>query len=174
MRRIIVFVLAAVRAALAGVAAALDHIARLFGGGRPPVQTPPPALTSDEVREEYVGAYEREAAADADHASDLGQAVHQYASAEDPRVRCAVDLGGLKPAQMDWLLGLRDEDLCRLAQAGPTACERAVAGKRSGIVGLPMPAIESAAHQFEGPHPVRNLLADRIRSARTRDADLLA
>lgn len=174
MRRILTLVLMAVRAAMSGVATMLDRIARLFGRGGPSMPMPPQALPPDEVREEYSDAYEREAAADAAVSSDLGHAVHQYAAAEDPGVRCAVDLGGLNSAQIDWLLGLNDEDLRRLAQAGPRVCERAVSGRRSGIIGLPFPAIENAAPQVEGPHPVRDFLTDRVRLARARNAELLA
>ncbi len=175
MRMFLVMVLVAVRAAMMGVAAALDRIARLFGGNGSPVPMPPAALPSEEVREEYADAYEREAAADQATASDLGHAIHQYAAADDPSVRCAVDLGGLSHSQMDWLLALKDEDLKRLAQAGPRVCEKAVTGRRSGIVGLPSPAIENAAHEaISGPHPVRDFLSDRIRLARARHADLLA
>ena len=153
----------------------LDRIARLFGGGGSQVPKPPTALPAEEVREEYEDAFEREAAADAAVASDLGHAVHQYASADDPGVRCAVELGGLSHSQMDWLFALSDEDLRRLAQAGPKACEKAVAGRRSGIIGLPVPAIENAAHEaISGPHPVRDFLSDRIRLARARHADLPA
>lgn len=88
-------------------------------------------------------------------------AVHQYASADDPGVRCVVDLAGLDYQQMDWLLSLKDEHLRKLASAGPRVCELAVAGRRSGIVGLPAPKLEDAAHEIT-VHPVRSLLDDRI------------
>jgi hypothetical protein len=170
MRKILVAVLVAVRAAMSGVAAALDRIARMFGGGGPAL--PPPAITGEDVRGEVLDAYEREAAADEARASDVGMSVYQYASADDPGVRCAVDLGGLSRIQMDWLLGLTDDHLRRLAKAGPRACEMAVSGRRSGIIGLPVPALENAAYEIEGPNPIRDLLADRIRSRSRRAAAL--
>jgi hypothetical protein len=156
---------------MTGVSAVLGRIARMFGVGGP---TPPPPvpLTPEDVRGEVMDAYEREAAADEARASDIGLAVHQYASADDPGTRCAVDLAGLDRAQMDWLLSLGDEHLRKLASAGPRACELAVCGKRSGIIGLPTPEIENAAHEISGPHPVRDLLADRIRARSRRTAAL--
>jgi hypothetical protein len=173
MRRLLIIVLTAVRAAMSGAAAALDRIARMFGGGGP---TPPPPvpLTPEDVRGEVLDAYEREAAADEARASDIGLAVHQYASADDPGIRCAVDLAGLSRPQMDWLLGLTDEHLRKLASAGPRACELAVSGRRSGIIGLPVPAVENAAYEIEGPNPVRDLLSGRIRASRSRRTAALA
>jgi hypothetical protein len=83
---------------MSGAAAVLDRISRLFDGGGSSMPTPPVAITPDEVCEKMMDAYEREAAADEAIASDLGQAIHQYAAADDPGIRCAVDLGGLNPA----------------------------------------------------------------------------
>ena len=64
-----------------------------------------------------------------------GAVVHSYAAAA-PQDRATVDLSPLSATQMSWLLSLSDADLARLAQAGPRACDRAAAGKRSGVVGL--------------------------------------
>jgi hypothetical protein len=140
----------------------------MFSGGGSYTPPPPiPTMTAVDVRDEYEDGYERQAAAAEARASDIGMAVHQYASSEDPGVRCAVDLGGLDYAQMDWLLSLKDDDLRKLAQAGPRACELAVTGRRSGIIGLPAPRVEDAAHEIT-MHPIRSLLDDRIRRARVR------
>ncbi len=59
MLRIIRLVIVAVRAAMIGVAAVLDRIARLFGGGGSQVPKPPTALPAEEVREEYEDAFEK-------------------------------------------------------------------------------------------------------------------
>lgn len=174
MRRILACILLAVRAALTGVGIVLDRIAGVFGRGGSHAQMPSAAMSPEDARGEVVGAYEREAAAHQARASDLGLAVHSYASAVDPDVRCAVDLATLNQAQTDWLLGLRDEDLKRLAQAGPKACEAAVNGKRSGVVGLALPKSDDAAQEIDRPHPVKNLLDNRIRLSRARDAELAA
>jgi len=64
--------------------------------------------------------------------------LHDYASATK-EVRATVDLSGLTPEQTDWLFGLSDEDLESLAKAGPAACEKALSGKRCGVVGLELP-----------------------------------
>jgi hypothetical protein len=157
----------AAAATLRGALKVVEHIGRMFSGGG---YTPPPSLhtmTAADVRDEYEDGYEREASAADARASDIGNAVHQYAAATDPGIRCAVDLAGLDYAQMDWLLALSDDDLRKLAQAGPRACELAVTGRRSGIVGLPAPKIEDAAHEVV-MHPIRSLLDDRIRRARVR------
>ncbi|MFU0507367.1 hypothetical protein [Pseudaminobacter sp. NGMCC 1.201702] len=136
---------------------------RLLGIAPPAMpMLPQPSTTPEDVRDEYREAIAAETA-DNRYANDLGKAVHRYASAGDPDIRSAVDLSALSPAQMDWLLGLGDEDLKRLATAGPKACELAVLGKRSGVVGLAAPA--ATAPEIEGPHSVRNLLVDRIRAA---------
>lgn len=153
------------RAILQAILGIVAAICRLFGI-RPPsmLRLPIPSTTPEDVRDEYRDEYTREVANDHVRASDVGMAVHQYASQRDPAIRGAVDLGGLSPSQTDWLLGLRDDDLQRLAQAGPKAAELAVTGKKCGIVGLPIPAADKP--EIEGPNPVRDLLVDRIRRAR--------
>lgn len=149
----------------------IQSLCRLFGL-RPPAtpQFAAPSTTPDDVRDEYNDAYEREAAEDEALSSDIGMSVYQYAAATDPAVRGAVDISGLSPAQTDWLLGLRDGDLQKLAAAGPRACELAASGKRSGIVGLPQPTAMS--REIEGPHPVRNLLMERIQASHAARAKL--
>jgi hypothetical protein len=49
--------------------------------------------------------------------SDIGMAVHQYASANESWVRTAVDLTGLSTIQFSWLMQLSDADLEELAAA---------------------------------------------------------
>lgn len=117
-----------------------NDVARLLGrGGESMPAAYVPETSVNDVLDEFRDRHAREMATDHAHVGDVGRAVHQYAAAEGPDVRCAVDLSPLSPTQTDWLLGLRDGDLARLTKAGPRACELAARGKRSGLVGLPMP-----------------------------------
>lgn len=114
--------------------------ARLLGrGGESMPASYVPETSVSDVLDTFRDHHARELATDHGHVGDVGRAVHQYAAAIGPDVRCAVDLSPLSPAQTDWLLGLRDDDLARLTKAGPRACDLAARGKRSGLVGLPMP-----------------------------------
>lgn len=146
----------------------LRLIAKLFGGSGPamPSRSSLPT-TTDDVADTYKDSYTREVATDHAYASDLGRAVHQYASADDPGVRCAVDLGGLDLDQMGWLLSLSDGDLQKLSAAGPKACELAVTGKRSGVVGLPAPQVRAAERVVvDKREAVRSALVNRVREVR--------
>lgn len=117
-----------------------NDVARLLGrGGESMPASYVPETSVDDVLDEFRDRHAREMATDHAHVGDVGRAVYQYASAPGPDVRCAVDISGLTPVQVDWLLGLRDGDLARLAKAGPRACDLAARGRRSGLVGLPMP-----------------------------------
>lgn len=163
---------AALQTILNAILAIIGVLCRFLGIAPPAMPTvPQPSTTPEDIRDEYRDAHTARIA-DSSYGADLGQAVHRYASTDDPGVRCAVDLSELSPAQVDWLLKLKDEDLQRLASAGPKACELAICGKRSGIVGLPAPS--TAVLEVEGPHPVRNLLMERLRSARSACTDLVA
>ncbi|TPK91483.1 hypothetical protein [Mesorhizobium sp. B2-4-17] len=176
MKAVIRLALEAVEAILRAILAVIAAFCRLLCVAPPSMpQLAQPTTTPEDVRNEYRDEYTREVANDFAHASDVGMAVHQYASALDPAIRGAVDISGLSPAQTDWLLGLREEDLQRLATAGPKACELAVSGKRCGVVGLPT---SSVPQEIEGPsavvHPARDLLMDRIRNAHAARAQVLA
>jgi len=117
-----------------------NDIAGLLGrGGESMPASYVPETSVEDVLDSFRDRHARELATDHGYVGDVGRAVHQYASAPGPEVRCAVDISGLTPVQVDWLLGLRDDDLARLTKAGPRACELAARGKRSGLVGLPMP-----------------------------------
>ena len=72
----------------------------------------------------------------------VGEAVHAYASAADGAERAHVDLSALSADQVMWLMGLGKADLDRLAQVGVKGCDRAAAGKASGVVGLRRPGQE--------------------------------
>lgn len=136
------------------IAVPVDIVAwlrRVMGIGGPP---PPPRYTPEtsvsDILEDYKDSYVRELATDHAHVGEVGHTVHRYAAAEDSWVRSAVNLTGLDERQTDWLLGLREDDLRRLATAGPRACELAARGQRSGIVGLPMPEDRATPAQASG------------------------
>lgn len=172
MKSLFSMLTATLQTILNAVLAVVGALCRFLGIAPPATPALPlPPTTPEDIRDEYRNAHAA-GIADNSHEANLGQAVHRYASADDPGVRCAVDLSGLSPAQMDWLFKLKDEDLQRLASAGPKACELAVAGKRSGIVGLLAPS--TALPEVEGPHPVRNLLMERLRAARSARTDPVA
>lgn len=126
-----------------------------------------PSTTPEDVRNEYRAARCEEDSDDHAFTSDVGMAVHQYASQPDPAIRSAVDLTGLSDAQTDWLLGLGDNDLQRLAAAGPRACELAVTGKRSGIVGMTGPEAVTSTAVPDAGNRVRDMLVERIRSTQS-------
>lgn len=109
----------------------LAGLGRLLGIAPPQI---PPQAPSGPTPEDLISRlHERQNAPLPDYAP--GAVVHSYAAAA-PQERATVDLSPLTSAQMIWLLSLSDADLARLASAGPKACDRAAAGKRSGVVGL--------------------------------------
>lgn len=155
-----------IRAVMQAVMAIVGLICRFFGGRGPAMPAEASlATTADDVADTYHDSLRRETANDHALTSDCGLAVHQYANAADPGIRSAVDLGGLDRTQMNWLLTLSDSDLAKLAAAGPKACGLAVAGRRCGIVGLPLPQPVPAV-VVDRHEAVRALLIDRIRHKR--------
>ena len=68
----------------------------------------------------------------------MGAVVHAYAQAGRD-ARYGIDLDTLPEHVRDWLLTRSEDDLQRLADAGPAKCGLATMGKRSGIVGLELP-----------------------------------
>lgn len=63
--------------------------------------------------------------------------VHRYAAA-DTYERDAIELDELPPHLQDWLKTLDEKHLMYLAQS-VDMCEQAVSGRRTGIVGMPLP-----------------------------------
>ena len=160
-KRIVKTAAALLQVVLNAVMALVQTLCRFLGITPPPSMPQPfvPSTTAQDVRDEYANSFTTAVECDQALASDLGQAVYQFAQALDPAIRGAVDLGGLSPSQIDWLLGLSEADLQRLAQAGPRACELAVCGRKCGVVGLPIPP--SVSQEIEGPSPVRDFLVDK-------------
>lgn len=158
------------QAILLAVHAVVALLCRLIGVRPPAVpQLPLPQVTPTAVMDRYESALDRATEKEHEPVCDVGAAVHQYASATDPSVRSAVDLTGLRADQFGWLMGLADDDLRRLAAAGPVACQRAITAKRSGIVGLPemkQAALEPVVGDPE--ERMREALRERISAARVR------
>lgn len=93
--------------------------------------------------------------------------LHDYASSSKEG-RATVDLSGLTPEQTDWVFALSDEDLESLEKAGPAACEKALEGKKRGVVGLSQPAKPNVAYIYN-ESPVGDVgsgskLAKRVRA----------
>jgi hypothetical protein len=129
-----------IRAAWGVLQEARNGLARLMGNGKP--QMPDayvPETGVEDVLDEFGERFSRVKAISSEAASDVGHAVHQYASAPDPLVRCAVDLTQLDAMQMDWLLSLSDDGLEKLAKVGPRRCDALARGRQAGVVGFPMP-----------------------------------
>lgn len=119
------------------VMALITSICRLLGVQSPMSRARPEISTrAEDLEDAYRKAHSREMCKGLDLVSDIGSTVHRYAAAPEPMIRSAVDLSSLTPAQQDWLMMLSEDDLRRLAKAGPSACERAASGKRCGVVGL--------------------------------------
>ncbi|MEV4606755.1 hypothetical protein MRBLMR1_001712 [Neorhizobium sp. LMR1-1-1.1] len=94
--------------------------------------------------------------------------LHEYASAKDLVSRAAVDIRALTPEQTDWLFGLSDEDLDKLAKAGPDACEKALVGKKCGIVGLELPHKPKGVSTYNEP-PYSDVVLETELAKRVRD-----
>ncbi|MGE0500653.1 MAG: hypothetical protein AB7I79_03230 [Rhizobiaceae bacterium] len=162
--------LRALQAILLAMHAVVALLCRLIGV-RPPAapQIAPPMAMPEAVMDRYESALDRAISRDHEPVHDAGAAVHQYAAAADPYVRGAVDLTCLSDVQVGWLLGLSDAELSRLAVAGPLACQRAVSGKRSGIVGLPELVSPAPTEPAADPRErVREALRERIQDSRGR------
>jgi hypothetical protein len=118
--------------------------------------------TSSQIRDQIEETVEKVVKRDLAPTSDIGLAVHQYASSTKPGLRVDIDLTGLSLAQFAWLMQLSDDDLKKLAEAGPQACERAVSGKRCGIVGLPLPQpIPEPKVELDPRDRIRALMRER-------------
>lgn len=148
------------RSILTAIAAIIASIARLFGYNPAPVV--PPAQPSGPTPDDILGRLDR-GAGEAPAPNAPGAVIYTYATS-DQADRAVLDLAGLTVDQQRWLLSLSDSDLRKLAQAGRVACDRAAAGKRSGVVGLPLVGDVPAQPQAAARKPDRyERLADSIR-----------
>lgn len=135
-----------IRAAWGVLQEAGNGIARLMGNGKPQVpEAYVPETGVEDVLDEFNERFSRVKAVSGEAASDVGHAVHQYASAPEPLVRCAVDLTPLDAVQTDWLMSLSDADLIKLSKIGPRRCESLARGKQAGVVGFPLPGRQPEA-----------------------------
>lgn len=142
-----------IRAAWGVLQEARNGLARLMGNGKPRMlDAYVPETGIEDILDEFCERFSRVKAVSGEAASDVGHAVHQYASAPEPLVRCAVDLTPLDGIQIDWLMSLSDADLAKLAKVGPRRCESLARGKQAGVVGFPMPgqqaSVEPAAERI--------------------------
>lgn len=96
----------------------------------------------------------------------VGDVVHRYASA-DACERASIDLGPLTAQQKGWLQSLSDDHLRKLADVGPSRCERAAQGQRCGIIGMPIPQDAVSAPIYnESKRSADELVYDRFRAMR--------
>lgn len=136
-------------AGLSMVAAVPQALASGLAGGRG--QMPPPApLAQSGATNEIVdalqalsagrGAQETLRSMRAAHAPISAEAdiVHRYAAA-DTYERDEIDLDELPPHLADWISGLTEKQLQHLSMSR-VICEAAVSGRRTGLVGMPLPA----------------------------------
>ena len=152
---------------------------RIFGRGNSGRQLPDyegPRTTAADVQQEFRAAAERRAevrAAAAKRVSSIGMAMHDYASAI-PALRPTVSLRDVPEHVTDWLLGLDEDELARLAKAGPHACSRAAEGRRCGIVGLHLPETYAEAATDRAKSSTYDVLQARIRNRLNRAQDYRA
>ena len=119
-KRIVKIAAALLQAVLNAVMALVQTLCRFLGVTPPPSMPQPfvPSTTAQDVRDEYAGFIHDGGRVRPCARQRSRQAVYQFAQALDPAIRGAVDLGGLSPSQIDWLLGLSEADLQRLARPG--------------------------------------------------------
>ncbi len=134
---------------LAAVAAVPAAVAAGLAGGRGGMPAPAPqsgrqAEASQELAEVIEGLEARRGAREMmrsmrQHApvSLEADVVHRYAAA-DTYERDAIELDELPPHLQDWLETLDEKHLMYLAQS-VDMCEQAVSGRRTGLVGMPLP-----------------------------------
>jgi hypothetical protein len=134
---------------LAAVAAVPAAVAAGLAGGRGGMPAPVPqsgrqAEASHELAEAMEGLEARRGARELlrsmrQHSPVSLEAdlVHRYAAA-DTYERDAIDLDELPPHIQDWLECLDEKHLQYLAQS-VDMCEQAVSGRRTGLVGMPLP-----------------------------------
>lgn len=155
---------------LNAVAKLIDSLVRLLFGRSPGLASKaPPLRTRTEDVIQAIRETAEPAVPDAYAvAHKPASTLYQYATAKDPLERAVLDLSGFTEEQMDWLLSLSDEHLEKLATAGPEACERALAGKRCGILDLPLPKPKAPIYNVQGSGDLtyESRMARRIRAYR--------
>ena len=155
---------------LNAVARLIDTLFRLLFGRSPGLasKVPPLRTTASDIMQAIKEAAEPTIPDAYAVAHRPALALHQYVAAKDPAERATVDLTGFTDDQLDWLLSLSDEHLQKLATAGPEACEMALAGKKCGIVDLPLPKPKSEAPIYNvlgaGDLTYESRMAKRIRA----------
>lgn len=134
-------ILRVVRRVLAALGRGLIRIGALFGrGSGPAMPTPEYEGIVDQQTEELrhdLESYHEPAHAEG---TSLGARIHAYAggSADD---RAGFDFGGVPDDVALTLVSLTEGQLARLSAAGPVICARWALGEKTGLVGVPAPAM---------------------------------
>ena len=149
---------------------------KIFGRGGQPIPQPPAERTSAaDLRQDFAEAAARHAGSRQamTEVSSVGETVHAYAS--EPRAtRWEVNLRNVPEHIQHWLDELSEDDLARLAKAGPAACSRAASGKRCGVVGLPLPSSYEEAAAGLAETATYDVLQARIRNKLARGKEYRA
>lgn len=118
-----------IQAAFALLAAVFAPLLRWLGMLTPPSTDGFDNIQRSDVEDAKQLAAEQEAAVDAlSRAMSPEEVVHAYAKA-DADGRASMDLSALDVDQQDWLLGLSDEDLSKLAMSMKGGCARSLEKK---------------------------------------------
>ena len=148
-----------------------DLLDWLFGsggdGGVPAV--PEERTSAADLRQDFAEAAARhEGSRQAmSEVSSIGETVHAYA--REPReTRWEVNLRNVPEHIQQWLDELSEDDLARLAKAGPAACSRAANGKRCGVIGLTLPSTYEQAAAGLAESSTYDILQARIRNKLAR------
>lgn len=115
---------------ITAVMSILNTLARLFGFAPPDVG---PGAASVPSPEEIVAAADDQPSLARGHLP--GDTVHAYATAT-PDARATMDLVNMDPVQCAWLLSMSEDELKRLANAGPRWCQSAVVGGKNAVHGV--------------------------------------
>lgn len=146
---------------LAAVGRGLIKLGALFGRRAAPAMPSPEFEElvdeqSEELRQELDAVPEAAPAP----VTSLGARIHAYAGGSaDGRAR--FDFDGVPDDVALTLVSLTEVQLGRLAAAGPVACARWALGEKTGLVGVPAPAmppptapgVDEAPDEPEGPGP---------------------
>ena len=149
---------------------------RILGRGSQPIPQPSAERTSAaDLKQDFAEAAARHAGSRQaiTEVSSVGETVHAYAS--EPRdTRREVNLRNVPEHIQHWLDELSEDDLARLAKAGPAACSCAANGKRCGVIGLKLPSTYEEAAARLAETSTYDVLQSRIRNKLTRGKDYRA
>lgn len=157
---------AAAEAAAAPINALTSGLTAGRGGGVPMPPPAPPAPKAEDRNAMFMEAL-KTARAEVERTDAVlaggfkeraGFVVHAYASAR-PIARSKVDVSKLTDEHYEWLVGLDDVELRRLAQAGPLACDEHLRGT-GGVRGVDYPG-DTKVVGPAAPTTVKDVLGNR-------------